>query len=146
MGSMDKQPKLKNKHDDTGSFYSGISEYNMADIRVSQYTRLDTRKFKEKYKKNVIKYKELVHAFRPFIVTFCVCNCIMWLMSLLTVCIHMSTKTNWIEEECASNALIWFFIHYMSEIVLYFGLWLVLLFKLNRNHAEIQRFKSDFIS
>ena len=34
----------------------------------------------------------------------------------------------------------------MSEICLYFGLWLVLLFKLNRCHNEIQQFKSDFIS
>lgn len=42
------------------------------------------------------------------------------------------------------DILVPFFIHYASEIFLYFLIWCIILYKLNRNHCLLNQYRNDF--
>eukprot|EP01084_Bolivina_argentea_P157705 274796_1 len=101
-------------------------------------SEFDTNKFKLKYNQFTKGYDQIMKQFHLFIVVFCLCIMIMWGLLLFTIVISFSKKNS----HCSStNTLMSFFIHYASEIFLYFVIWSVIIGKLNRNHSVLKKYR-----
>ena len=107
-----------------------------------KFEHLNHIEFMKQYYKLTDPFKHVLGIFHTFITIFGVFNVIVWLLFVWTVSIAYTDAT----QACTDQDLIWFFVHYTAEIALYFSLWFILLWKLNRNHSEIGEYRKDFIS
>eukprot|EP01084_Bolivina_argentea_P209488 356825_1 len=106
-----------------------------------EFERLNHVWFIKKYFHLVDPYKYVLRIFYYFITAFGVVIVIIFLLYVWTLSIAWNTET----KACTDKNVIYFFLHYVAEIVLYFGLWGILLYKLNRNHAWIEKYNTQYL-
>ena len=104
------------------------------------FKRLDHGQFVKQYNKMTDKFRYVLSIFQIFITMFGIFNIIVWSLLVWTV----SKATDSSDSQCEHQGIVPFYIHYATEIALYFGLWFIILYKFNRNHAEIAKYKIKF--
>ena len=111
---------------------------------LMEFKSLDHAEFIKGYFKLTDPFRHVLTVFHAFITIFGVFIITVWSLFVWTVTISYLKASG---DECKKGkALIFFYIHYIVEIALYFALWFILLWKLNRNHSEIANYKNDFVS
>ena len=101
----------------------------------------DIAKFKIEYNQFTKSYEKPMQQFHFFIVIFCLCLVIMCGLLILTLVWSYKYDT-----QCTDDDILPFFIHYASEILLYFVLWCIILIKLNRCHQLLLDYKTKINS
>ena len=86
----------------------------------------------------------IYRVFHGFILSFGLINFVIWFLYVWTIS-EAYTDGSTACTGSRDNS-VYFFSHYVAEILLYFGLWDILIYKLNRNHSLIDKYKTEIVS
>ena len=113
------------------------TEENKFSIDILEIPDFNLAVFKQKFKEMCKPYKVVLDKFKWFIASFFGFN-------IFTVsCILWSLVLNYEGTGCKLSVP--YYIHYLGEITYFLGLWLMLAFKLNRNHSLITSYKNGLM-